>query len=200
MTVPFWLEFPSEATVEQLTNHFILEQLGSKRAWLYSPTRNQEKQLGFDARSMNAKTLVVQYKRIIRVNSDKGVSFGINSTQHRVLKARFPKRPHPYVFFAFSTYPDYGTLDADFQTKGAPTFFGRSLFVDVWDVPGVGRSWCRSNHPLVCRSGCKISGKRVWPRNSRADWLRSLGETEGVHGGGRRKSRRRALVGGSGEG
>jgi hypothetical protein len=124
---------PSERTIESLANHFILSQLNEPKAWMISPTGNEERTLGYDSAIRRAKLVVIQYKRVkTRV---EGLSVSLNASQHVQLTKVFPKRPSPYVFFAFGSFRSYRDLDQEFLTKGSPLPFEAIQFVDAHSVP-----------------------------------------------------------------
>lgn len=56
-------QVPSESTIEQLSNHQILNNVDPLRSWMFVPTRNEEDLLGYDASLQGYKALVIQYKR-----------------------------------------------------------------------------------------------------------------------------------------
>ncbi|MGH9460506.1 MAG: hypothetical protein ACRD1X_04780, partial [Vicinamibacteria bacterium] len=55
---------PSEATIEQLSNHHILNLLSPYGAWFFAPTRREERDLAYDASLQGYKALILQYKRL----------------------------------------------------------------------------------------------------------------------------------------
>ena len=135
MLLPADSNIPSESTIEHLSNHYILMLLNSKRAWIVTPTRNEERKLGYDAAMRNTKAAVIQYKRIARINVDGSVSITINAQQHRNLVQLFQQVNAPYAFFAFSDYQSYKQLDGDYRSTGSPEFFRHTLFVDIHAFP-----------------------------------------------------------------
>lgn len=137
MFLPKLVNIPSESTIECLSNHYILQLLGQPGAWMLTPTRREEKGFGYDAWLCNTKVVIVQYKRIHRVNSNGDVSIKINPSQHFKLQKNFPDLHQPYVFYAFSDYHDYQQINDDYLTLGSPHFFNHTLF---FDVHSLGRS------------------------------------------------------------
>jgi hypothetical protein len=142
MLFPHGGTIPSEGTVEVLTNHFILQELKDPSAYIFCPTRNEEVDLGFDARLQGSKLAVIQYKRVRSLNKDGSVSVAIDVDQHKTLRSKFPRSTRPYVFYCFSSYPDYASIHNDFVKMGMPPtrlrshlFFWQSLLFDAWDIP-----------------------------------------------------------------
>jgi prepilin-type processing-associated H-X9-DG protein len=127
-------DVPSEQTIEVLSDHFILEGLQIPTAWMFCPTRVQEQRLGYDGSLQNGKILIIQYKRVI-VNQGVSVRVDIDQVQMNTLLANFPQGTFPYVFYGFSTYRDYGQLDAGFRAAGGQQFFANMLFVDLHVLP-----------------------------------------------------------------
>lgn len=121
---------PSEATIEQIANHQILNAIGPYSAWFYVPTRREEQRLAYDASLQGHKALVIQYKRFSATGR-----VGLSKKQHQTLLANFPRGASPYVFYGVSTHPTYRTLQQQFSA-GAGFFFGLgAVFVDAHDIP-----------------------------------------------------------------
>lgn len=130
---PVGNQIPSESTIEVMTNHYILHHLNKSHAWIFTPTRRQEKRLGYDASLQNAKVAVIQYKRIRRHAAS--VSIDLRAAQHATLMRVFQPQGRPYVFYCFSTYRTYAALNADYYNVNAPLFFENSLFFSAHLVP-----------------------------------------------------------------
>ena len=120
---------PSESTIEQLSNHWLMNLLGPCRSWFYVPTKNEEKFLGYDASLQEYKALAIQYKRL-KPTLNVG-SITIKMAQHHVLLSNFPQKSVPYVFYAFSKYQEYSEIQ-NIYTKGRGIKFCREMvFFDV---------------------------------------------------------------------
>lgn len=141
---------PSEGTIEQLSNHFLLNQIGPESAWFYIPTKNEERKLGYDASLQANKLLVIQYKRL-RPNKSGGGSIKINLRQHRTLIRKFPPQPNPYVFYAFSIFRDYAALSLPFSLNQGHRFGCSMIFVDAHSIPTGATSISTKN---LIRKGC----------------------------------------------
>lgn len=138
---------PSESTVEQLSNHWIMNLIGPCHAWFYVPTKSEEKFLGYDASLQRYKALAIQYKRL-KPGKNVG-SITINQNQHNVLVSNFPKRSKPYVFYAFSKYKEYSKIQ-DIYTKGKGIKFCQEMvFFDVHSVSIKGKTKSISYSYLV---------------------------------------------------
>lgn len=119
-----------------MSNHYILNRLESKSAWIYTPSRPDERNLGYDASLQNYKATMVQYKKVTRINtSDQGISITLNYDQHLCLIKNFPPVGLPYVFYCFSGYQSYRMIDLHYINMGSPAFFYFSLFFDVHAFP-----------------------------------------------------------------
>lgn len=125
---------PSEHTIECLTNHEILSRINAGRqtnlAWIFCPTTNEERALGFDATVANYfKLLVVQHKSIVAPNT---IGIEINIRQLWLLCWLFPRVPEvPYAFISFGTAGTYQELN-DQHIHG--TYFQNVLFFDIWSI------------------------------------------------------------------
>ncbi len=167
MPFPSWSKIPSESTIEVLTNHFILQELKNPSAYIFCPTRNEEKALAFDAHLQGSKLALIQYKGVERFNNDGSVSVPINVRQHRTLRRKFSRSAHPYVFYCFSTYPNYKIMHNDFVTGAgfsaiseSHVFFWRSLLFDAWELPlGSNRVKLLNDDTLIA-----CVGKRPHPK------------------------------------
>jgi hypothetical protein len=136
MPSPVPSKIPSEATVEQLSNHHLLMAISPFDGWFYVPTRPEEKLCGFDASLQNSKCLVIQYKRLTATSKSK-YAIKINPPQLNTLKSTYPKACSPYVLYAFSTLPSYAALSSLFASGAGSCFGANMCFVDAHDIaPG----------------------------------------------------------------
>jgi hypothetical protein len=136
MPSPIPSVIPSETTIEVLTNHFLLHHLKNPRAWIFCPTRKEEFRLGYDASMQNTKILIIQYKRLSRVNK-RSLTITLNRAQHRTLTNRFRPLKKPYVFYCFSKQKSYHALGRGFLVKTGPVFFDNCVFFNAHNIsPG----------------------------------------------------------------
>lgn len=130
MYSPISTKIPSEKTVEINCNRFILNGLGSD-AWVYGPTLREELKLGYDASVQNLKKYVlIQYKRLSKVNKQKGTTnIGIDTKQLQTLNRNFIANPQSpeFVFYCFSTEKEYSKLNMS-------NFFDSCLFVSAMSL------------------------------------------------------------------
>lgn len=122
---------PSESTIEQLSNHHILNLISPYGAWFFVPTKPEERDLGFDASLQGYKALIIQYKRL----EPSAKSVAINHRQLRDLQQNFPPASNGYVFYGFSLLSRYDDLAALFSAGSGVTFGAVMLFVDVHALP-----------------------------------------------------------------
>lgn len=134
MYSPHYADLPSEPTIEQLSNHLVLDQLDNPTAWIFVPTRNEERYRGYDATLQNAKSAVIQYKRV-RAKATWWLTIGIDGRQHRTLMMNFAPRPTPYAFYAFSLYESYAELNSDFLVGRGALALDKTIFVDAHALP-----------------------------------------------------------------
>lgn len=125
---------PSERTIENLSNHALLEILNFGRltppfAWMYVPSQTDEHLLGYDAALQGYKRLFIQYKS--RNNSG---SFTFDFRQIWLLCWLHPRHTYPYVFLAGNTRQNYGVIAADHMPPGGTRYaaFGSTFFLDAW--------------------------------------------------------------------
>jgi hypothetical protein len=134
MFAPVPGEVPSEATIEQIANHQLLNIIGPYSTWFFVPTRHQERHLGYDASLSGQKALVIQYKRLSLRRAPGTGSIKLSPRQHSTLLANFPPGPSPYVFYGFSLVRSYADLGARFS-RGAGWLMGlETIFVDVHTI------------------------------------------------------------------
>ena len=132
---PLWSIAPSESTIEQLSNHVLLTLLAPQPAWMFVPTKNEEKDLGFDASLQGMKGCVVQYKRIRPLKRTGGVSARIDPAQLGVLHAAFPPLAHPYAFIAVGEFHSYKELASHVSRTGALAAGRHCCFIDIHRIP-----------------------------------------------------------------
>lgn len=148
---------PSEGTIEQLSNHFLLNMIGPDSSWFYVPTKNDEKLLGYDASIQANKVLVIQYKRLNPYKFGGG-SIRISQSQHKTLKRNFPRKPLPYVFYAFSLYPNYRELNLPFSRSQGAMFGSSMVFIDAHSISNKSKSISTNKlNGKGCRSYCLSS-------------------------------------------
>ena len=131
MLLPNFHNIPSESTIECLSNHYILQFLNQPAAWMLTPTRRQEKGLGYDAWLSNTKVVVIQYKRVKYIYTNGDILIKINHSQHSDLQRNFRSSHKPHAFYAFSDYSDYQDINHDYLTSGSPRFFDHTIFFDI---------------------------------------------------------------------
>src|SRR5690606_10526030 len=126
---------PNEGTVEQLSNHRLLNVLGPDSAWFYVPTRNEELKLGYDASLQEHKALAIQYKRFMPYAKKGGGRIEINGRQHRTLLRNFPRARSPYVFYAFCIQPSIAGLALLYRMGLGASITSDLYFIDIHSVP-----------------------------------------------------------------
>ncbi len=127
---------PSELTVEVLTNHLLLSKINKPSAWIFVPTRREEKKIGYDASLQNIKVAVIQYKRLTVAVPDSGAyRIKINENQHTDLLKNFPKVNMEYVFYAFSLCQTYEKINDCFTSKTSWDFLKQCVFINAHDLP-----------------------------------------------------------------
>ncbi len=131
MLFPNKAKVPSEGTVEQLSNHQILNHVDSSRSWMFVPTRNEEDLLGYDASLQGYKALVIQYKRYIPHKNNKTGRIKLDKPQYDCLIKNFPPSNKPYVFYGFSNTPNYGYLMSNYAVSYGKSFARSMHFIDV---------------------------------------------------------------------
>jgi len=141
MYLPTYTNIPSESTIEQLSNHHLLNIFGACSSWFFIPTRHEENKLGYDASLQEHKALIIQYKAF-HPNIKGGGIININIAQHNQLKSNFPSRATPYAFYAFSLITDYKTLSSYYASNsGCCKFSDDMVFVDIYDIPANSKSF-----------------------------------------------------------
>lgn len=129
---PIGNSVPSESTIEQLSNHWLMNLLGPCHSWFYIPTKSEEKLLGYDASLQNYKALAIQYKRL---KPNKNIGFiTINKDQHSVLINNFPAQGKPYVFYAFSMCEKYTDIRTMFFNGRGIKFCRTMVFFDIHSI------------------------------------------------------------------
>ena len=125
---------PSERTIENLSNHAILEILNFGKgappyAWFCLPTQVEEGFLGYDADLAGSKRLYIQYKRMSGLGD-----FRFSLRQLWVMCAHLQRYAKPYVLLAGNVAADYAAL-SDFHNPPAGSrhkAFDHTFFVDAW--------------------------------------------------------------------
>ena len=136
MHLPTYSKSPSESTIEQLSNHHLLNLFDPCSSWFFVPTKREEKLLGYDASLQEYKALIIQYKAFHPNTKKTGGSININTAQHKQLLANFPNCGIPYAFYAFSVIPDYKMLSSYYSSKsGCCNFSDNMVFIDIHDIP-----------------------------------------------------------------
>ncbi|SOD27652.1 hypothetical protein SAMN05518800_3216 [Variovorax sp. YR752] len=134
--MPLGAKIPSEHSVENLSNHFILEALAQPKAWLYCPTPAEEKTRGYDAKLKNHKVILIQYKALKYLYANGDVKIAIDPIQLGVLQAAAFGKCNT-AFYGFCVLPSYNALDANFLAAPPQTFFSKCLFVDAMTIPNL---------------------------------------------------------------
>jgi hypothetical protein len=147
MHLPTAATVPSESTIEQLSNHELLQHIAIPSAWIFVPTRPEERTRGFDASSQNTKILIIQYKRL-HVARWGTPYILLNSMQHKTLVTNFPamRSGNPYVFYGAATFPTYADLDSAAKARctqctwcngccSGSCVFESCIFFSAHDVP-----------------------------------------------------------------
>lgn len=134
MDAPFYARVPNES-IEQLTSHRILTVFGNPTAWIFVPTRIEERARGYEASLRNHKLAIIQHKRAYGAQPLRRLTARIDQTQHGILTANFPRGPQPYAFFAFSEVGSFSELNQDFMLGRGSLNLDRTLFIDIHDVP-----------------------------------------------------------------
>lgn len=151
MKNPTYSKAPSESTIEQLSNHHLLNELGPCDSWFFIPTKVEEKKLGYDASLQGYKALIIQYKAFTPNVSSGAGRISINQTQHKTLLKNFPKKSKPYAFYGFSTAPSYKHIANYYSTgTGCCSFGNTMIYIDIHDIP-IGTTSINSSS-LSCKS------------------------------------------------
>lgn len=132
---PRWNASPAESTVEQLANHLVLTLLFPRRAWMFIPTRREEKQLAYDAALQGMKLCIVQYKRAQRVLANGSLGVSLDGQQLANLKKKFPARSNRYVFVGLCDLASYRDLALTVNAHGQLGPANHLYFVDVHALP-----------------------------------------------------------------
>jgi hypothetical protein len=168
---------PSEATVEQVANHQLLNLIGPHSSWFYVPTRNEENALGYDASLQGKKALVIQYKRFQPVRHGPGGSIRITSAQHATLMRNFPMASQPYVFYGFCSEQTYGDFAANFTGGAGWTLGSKLLFLDAHSIspPPYTLSWSTLSASAISLFKLALLFQRctigAWIEQSDGRWL-----------------------------
>lgn len=129
---PIHTSVPSESTIEQMANHWLMNLRNPCYSWIYVPTRSEENYLGYDASLQGYKALAIQYKRLKPTRNIGSIL--INFKQHNSLVTNFPKLYKPCAFYAFSKYQNYsGIRDAYSRGRGM-AFCREMVFFDIHSI------------------------------------------------------------------
>ena len=137
LTIPVGPKVPSESTIEQMSNHHILMELGPFESWFFVPDKREEKGLGYDASLQGYKALVIQYKKLIPSSTSwPGGSIKIKTAQHKTLLTNFPKaKTHiPYAFYGFALHHSYADIMSHMSLGGGRHIGMFFVYVDIHDV------------------------------------------------------------------
>ncbi|XQA73520.1 hypothetical protein ACM9XA_19040 [Xanthomonas sacchari] len=137
ISIPIGPKVPSESTIEQMSNHHILMELGAFESWFFVPDKREEKWLGYDAFLQGYKTLVIQYKKLIPSSSSwPGGSISIKTAQHKTLLKKFPKATTkiPYAFYGFALHHSYADIMSQMRVGGGRHIGMFFVYVNIHDV------------------------------------------------------------------
>ena len=106
MDSPDYKKIPNEATIEQVGNHHLLLRLGSDRAWIYVPTRQDEAYAGYDASLRNHKVLLIQYKAVRSISKSGYLGVEIDENYCCLAQKRLELASKPGLTVARVTLPN----------------------------------------------------------------------------------------------
>lgn len=139
---------PSEQTIVVNSNHFLLNEIGSPKAWIICCTTNQEAALGWDASLRDFKDLYVQYKAIVYAyKGSPNVRINIDPGQRGVLNAFAAAFGAP-AYYGVCDYQTYAAIGGHFAGAPPAVYFQHCAYFNEKDLP-VGTTHVR---------GCNAAG------------------------------------------
>ncbi len=135
MPFPNPVNIPSEHTIENLSNHFLLKCLNNPKAWIFCPTPFEEKTIGYDASIQKHKIILIQYKRLEYIYATGDIKIKINPAQRVTFAAQAEGIPTDAAYYSCCVLPSYSTVSANFLAAPPQTYFNHCVFFKESDLP-----------------------------------------------------------------